>query len=52
MDYIKELINIVGEKNVKTDLPERLCYSRTSPFMKLFRMLLCLQRAPKRFLRS
>ena len=28
MDYIKELIQIVGEKNVKTDLIERLCYSR------------------------
>lgn len=28
MDYIKELINIVGEENVKTDEIERLCYSR------------------------
>ncbi len=28
MDYIKELIDIVGEKNVKTDRLERLCYSR------------------------
>jgi glycolate oxidase len=28
MDYIKDLIQIVGEKNVKTDLIERLCYSR------------------------
>jgi glycolate oxidase len=28
MDYIKDLIQIVGEKNVRTDLPERLCYSR------------------------
>ena len=28
MDYIKDLIEIVGEKNVKTDLIERLCYSR------------------------
>ena len=28
MDYIKELIDIVGEKNVKTDRIERLCYSR------------------------
>ena len=28
MDYIKELIQIVGEKNVKTDQIERLCYSR------------------------
>jgi glycolate oxidase subunit GlcD len=28
MDYIKELAQIVGEKNVKTDLIERLCYSR------------------------
>ena len=28
MDYIKELIEIVGEKNVKTDQIERLCYSR------------------------
>lgn len=28
MDYIKELIKIVGEKNVKTDEIERLCYSR------------------------
>ncbi|MGB9628010.1 MAG: FAD-binding and (Fe-S)-binding domain-containing protein, partial [Thermodesulfobacteriota bacterium] len=28
MDYIQELINIVGEKNVKTDQIERLCYSR------------------------
>jgi len=28
MDYIKQLVEIVGEKNVKTDLPERLCYSR------------------------
>src|SRR5512136_2450220 len=28
MDYIKELIDIVGEKNVRTDLLERLCYSR------------------------
>jgi glycolate oxidase subunit GlcD len=28
MDYIKDLIQIVGEENVKTDLIERLCYSR------------------------
>ncbi|MCJ7746163.1 MAG: FAD-binding oxidoreductase, partial [Desulfobacterales bacterium] len=28
MDYIKELTEIVGEKNVKTDQIERLCYSR------------------------
>ena len=28
MDYIKDLIHIVGEKNVKTDQIERLCYSR------------------------
>jgi glycolate oxidase subunit GlcD len=28
MDYINELTQIVGEKNVKTDLLERLCYSR------------------------
>jgi len=28
MDYIQELIDIVGEKNVKTDRIERLCYSR------------------------
>jgi glycolate oxidase len=28
MDYIKDLIEIVGEKNVKTDEIERLCYSR------------------------
>jgi glycolate oxidase subunit GlcD len=28
VDYIKELAEIVGEKNVKTDLIERLCYSR------------------------
>lgn len=28
MDYIKELIEIVGEKNVRTDEIERLCYSR------------------------
>jgi glycolate oxidase len=28
IDYIKELKEIVGEKNVKTDLIERLCYSR------------------------
>ncbi len=28
MDYIKELIQIVGEKNVKTDQIERLCHSR------------------------
>ncbi len=28
MDYIRELINIVGEENVKTDEIERLCYSR------------------------
>jgi glycolate oxidase subunit GlcD len=28
MDYIKNLIGIVGEKNVRTDLLERLCYSR------------------------
>ena len=28
MDYIQELIQIVGEKNVKTDLIERLCHSR------------------------
>jgi glycolate oxidase len=27
-DYIKDLIQIVGEKNVKTDWIERLCYSR------------------------
>ena len=28
MDYIKELVEIVGEKNVKTDRIERLCHSR------------------------
>ena len=28
MDYIKELVKIVGEKNVKTDQIERLCHSR------------------------
>ncbi len=28
MDYIRELIEIVGEKNVRTDEIERLCYSR------------------------
>ncbi|MGZ3558883.1 MAG: FAD-binding and (Fe-S)-binding domain-containing protein, partial [Thermodesulfobacteriota bacterium] len=28
MDYIKDLIQIVGEKNVRTDEIERLCYSR------------------------
>src|SRR4030042_3139334 len=28
MDYIKKLVDIVGEKNVKTDRLERLCYSR------------------------
>jgi glycolate oxidase subunit GlcD len=28
MDYFAKLIEIVGEKNVRTDLPERLCYSR------------------------
>src|SRR4030043_885160 len=28
MDYIKELVEIVGEKNVKTDWIERLCHSR------------------------
>jgi len=28
MDYIKNLVDIVGEKNVKTDRLERLCYSR------------------------
>ena len=28
MEYIKDLIQIVGEKNVKTDRLERLCYSR------------------------
>jgi glycolate oxidase len=28
MDYIKDLIQIVGEKNVRTDEVERLCYSR------------------------
>src|SRR5512139_1792305 len=28
MDYVAKLIEIVGEKNVRTDLPERLCYSR------------------------
>ena len=28
MDYIKELVGIVGEKNVKTDWIERLCHSR------------------------
>ena len=28
MGYIKELVKIVGEKNVKTDRLERLCYSR------------------------
>jgi glycolate oxidase len=28
MDYIKDLISIVGEKNVRTDEIERLCYSR------------------------
>ena len=28
MDYIKDLIQIVGEKNVKTDRIERLCFSR------------------------
>ena len=28
MDYIKDLIKIVGEKNVRVDEIERLCYSR------------------------
>jgi len=28
MDYIKALVDIVGEKNVKTDQIERLCHSR------------------------
>jgi len=28
MDYIQELIDIVGERNVKTDRIERLCHSR------------------------
>jgi glycolate oxidase subunit GlcD len=28
MDYIKDLIKIVGEQNVRTDEIERLCYSR------------------------
>ena len=28
MDDIKDLIQIVGEKNVKTDRIERLCFSR------------------------
>ena len=28
MDYIKALVDIVGEKNVKTDQIERLCYSK------------------------
>ncbi len=28
MDYVKELVKIVGEKNVKTDQIERLCHSR------------------------
>ena len=28
MDYIKELIKMVGEENVRTDEIERLCYSR------------------------
>jgi len=28
LDYIKALVEIVGEKNVKTDEIERLCYSR------------------------
>src|SRR4030065_2883398 len=28
MDYIKELIKIVGEKNVRADEIERRCYSR------------------------
>jgi glycolate oxidase subunit GlcD len=28
VDYIQEVIQIVSEKNVKTDLIERLCYSR------------------------
>jgi glycolate oxidase len=28
MDYIKDLISIVGERNVRTDEIERLCYSR------------------------
>ena len=28
MEYIKDLIQIVGEKNVKTDRLERLCFSR------------------------
>jgi len=28
MDYIKDFLQIVGEKNVKTDRLERLCYSR------------------------
>ncbi|HUL38513.1 MAG TPA: FAD-linked oxidase C-terminal domain-containing protein [Thermodesulfobacteriota bacterium] len=28
MDYIKDLIQIVGERNVRTDEIERLCYSR------------------------
>ena len=28
MDYIKDLVEIVGDKNVKTDRIERLCYSK------------------------
>ena len=28
IDYIENLIQIVGEKNVRTDEIERLCYSR------------------------
>ena len=28
MEYIKELVQIVGEENVRTDEIERLCYSR------------------------
>ena len=28
MNYVNELIGIVGEKNVRTDEIERLCYSR------------------------
>ena len=28
MDYINDLIQIVGERNVRTDEIERLCYSR------------------------
>ena len=39
MDYIKELVKIVGEKNVKTDQIERLCHSRDMSVTRPFRTL-------------